>query len=65
MLAYLASRYFGLRSFAQIFSTLFAMVMFSMSLGPLVFGAVYDATPILRYRGCFRGAGLYLRDFHD
>ncbi len=44
MLAYLASRYFGLRCFAQIFSMLFAMVMFSMSLGPLVFGAVYDAT---------------------
>jgi sugar phosphate permease len=44
MLAYLASRYFGLRNFAQIFSTLFAMVMFSMSLGPVIFGAVYDAT---------------------
>ena len=44
MLAYLASRYFGLRCFAQIFGALFAMVMFSMSLGPVIFGAVYDAT---------------------
>jgi MFS family permease len=44
MLAYLVSRYFGLRSFSQIFSVLFSMVMFSMSLGPVIFGAVYDAT---------------------
>ncbi|MDV3455356.1 MFS transporter [Sphingomonas sp. HF-S4] len=44
MLAYLTSRYFGLRCFAQIFSTLFAAVMVAMGLGPLAFGAVYDAT---------------------
>lgn len=44
MLAYLTSRYFGLRCFAQIFSTLFAAVMVAMGLGPLVFGAVFDAT---------------------
>lgn len=44
MLAYLTSRYFGLRAFAQIFSTLFAAVMVAMGLGPLAFGAVFDAT---------------------
>ncbi|AHE55483.1 MFS transporter [Sphingomonas sanxanigenens] len=44
MLAYLTSRYFGLRSFAQIFSTLFAAVMVAMGLGPLAFGFVYDQT---------------------
>lgn len=44
MLAYLTSRYFGLRSFAQIFSTLFAAVMVAMGLGPLAFGFVFDMT---------------------
>lgn len=44
MLAYLTSRYFGLRCFAQIFGTIFAMVMVSMGLGPVIFGAVFDAT---------------------
>jgi MFS family permease len=44
MLAYLTSRYFGLRCFAQIFSTIFAAVMVAMGLGPLAFGAVFDAT---------------------
>lgn len=44
MLAYLTSRYFGLRCFAQIFSTLFAAVMVAMGLGPLVFGFVFDRT---------------------
>jgi MFS family permease len=44
MLAYLTSRYFGLRCFAQIFSTLFAAVMVAMGLGPLAFGFVFDLT---------------------
>ena len=44
MLAYLTSRYFGLRCFTQIFSTLFAAVMVAMGLGPLAFGFVFDAT---------------------
>jgi MFS family permease len=43
MLAYLTSRYFGLKHFGQIFGVLFAAVMLAMSLGPLAFGAVYDA----------------------
>lgn len=44
MLAYLTSRYFGLKSFAELFSVLFAAVMVAMGLGPLAFGAVFDAT---------------------
>lgn len=44
MLAYLISRYFGLRCFAQIFGTLFAVVMVTMGLGPAVFGLVFDGT---------------------
>ncbi|OCC25542.1 MFS transporter [Croceicoccus estronivorus] len=44
MLAYLASRYFGLRCFAQIFSLLFSAVLVAMGLGPLAFGLVYDIT---------------------
>lgn len=44
MLAYLTSRYFGLKNFAQIFGAMFSAVMVAMSLSPLAFGAVYDHT---------------------
>jgi MFS family permease len=44
MLAYLTSRYFGLKNFAQIFGAMFSAVMVAMSLSPLAFGAVYDYT---------------------
>ena len=44
MLAYLTSRYFGLKCFAEIFGVLFSAVMLAMSLGPLVFGIVFDST---------------------
>lgn len=44
MLAYLVSRYFGLRCFARIFGVLFGAVMLAMGAGPLVFGAIFDAT---------------------
>lgn len=44
MLAYLASRYFGLRCFARIFGFLFGAVMLAMGAGPLVFGAIFDRT---------------------
>lgn len=43
MLAYLTSRYFGLRCFAQIFGLLFGIVMLAMGAGPMLFGAVFDA----------------------
>lgn len=44
MLAYLASRYFGLKNFAQIFGAMFSAVMVAMSLSPFAFGAVHDLT---------------------
>jgi sugar phosphate permease len=44
MLAYLISRYFGVRCFSQIFGLMFGVVMFSMALGPKIFGEVFDRT---------------------
>ena len=44
MLALLVSRYFGLRCFARIFGTLFSAVMVAMSIGPVLFGVVFDRT---------------------
>ncbi|MFV3077369.1 MFS transporter [Niveispirillum fermenti] len=44
MLAYLTSRYFGLRSFAEIFGVLFGAVMMGMGIGPALFGFVFDRT---------------------
>jgi predicted MFS family arabinose efflux permease len=44
MLAYLTSRYFGLRCFARIFGVLFGAVMLAMGAGPVIFGAIFDAT---------------------
>lgn len=44
MLAYLTSRYFGLKNFAQIFGVMFSVVMVAMSLSPVAFGKVYDYT---------------------
>lgn len=42
MLAYLASRYFGLRSFATIYGYVFAAFMVAGALGPLMMGALFD-----------------------
>jgi len=44
LLAYLTSRYFGLKSFAQIFGVLFAAIMMGMAFGPTIFGGVYELT---------------------
>lgn len=44
MLAYLTSRYFGLKNFAQLFGVLFAAVLVAMGMGPVAFGAVFDHT---------------------
>jgi len=44
MLALLVSRYFGLRCFARIFGTVFSAVMIAMSIGPVLFGLVFDRT---------------------
>jgi MFS family permease len=42
MMAYLASRYFGLRSFATIYGYVFAAFMVAGALGPLIMGALFD-----------------------
>lgn len=44
LLAFLISRYFGVRRFASIFGVMFGVVMVGMALGPVTFGAVFDAT---------------------
>jgi len=44
MLAYLTSRYFGLKCFAQVFGALFGAVLVAMGLGPVAFGVVFDLT---------------------
>jgi MFS family permease len=50
LIAYLISRYFGLRSFGKIFSYAFAAFALAGALGPLIMGAGFDATG--SYRGC-------------
>jgi MFS family permease len=42
MMAYLASRYFGLRSFATVYGYTFAAFMIAGALGALMMGAVFD-----------------------
>ncbi|WP_421730082.1 MFS transporter [Brevundimonas sp.] len=44
MLAYLISRYFGLKAFSQIFSVMFSAVLMAMGTAPLIFGIVFDRT---------------------
>ena len=44
LVGYFVSRYFGLRSFGAIYGFLFAAMLVGVSLGPLAFGAVYEAT---------------------
>ena len=44
LIAYLVSRYFGLRAFGQIYGWLFAIFMFGGGSGPLVMGTVYTHT---------------------
>jgi sugar phosphate permease len=44
LLAYLTSRYFGLRCFSEIFGVLFGAILVSIGVGPVVFGLVHDRT---------------------
>ena len=44
MIAYLVSRYFGLRSFAEIYSLVFGAFALSGAFGPLLMGAGFDFT---------------------
>lgn len=42
LLAYLTGRYFGLRSFAEIYGLIFAANMLGVATGPVVYGYVHD-----------------------
>lgn len=44
IIAYLASRYFGLRSFAEIYSLVFGAFALAGAFGPLMMGAGFDYT---------------------
>jgi MFS family permease len=44
LLAYLAGRYFGLRSFGTTYGLLFAAILTGSALGPLVFGIGFETT---------------------
>jgi predicted MFS family arabinose efflux permease len=43
MVAYLAGRYFGLKSFGATFGLLFGAVLIGITLGPVAFGYTYEA----------------------
>jgi MFS family permease len=44
LLAYLATRYFGLRSFGSIYGLLFAAILAGTATGPYAFGLAFEAT---------------------
>jgi MFS family permease len=44
LIPYLASRYFGLRDFGKVYSTLFAAFALAGALGPFIMGAGFDRT---------------------
>jgi MFS family permease len=44
LIPYLASRYFGMRDFGKVYSSLFAAFALAGALGPLVMGAGFDRT---------------------
>jgi sugar phosphate permease len=44
LLAYLTSRYFGLRCFSEIFGVLFGAILVMIGVGPVVFGLAHDRT---------------------
>lgn len=50
LIAYLMSRYFGLRAFGRIYSSAFAAFALAGALGPLIMGAGFDLT------GSYRGS---------
>jgi MFS family permease len=51
LIAYLTSRYFGLRAFGKVYSSIFAAFGLAGALGPLMMGAGFDRTG--SYRGPF------------
>jgi len=47
LMAYMVSRYFGLRAFGEIYSYIFAAFVLGAVIGPLLMGAGFDATGFL------------------
>ena len=43
LLAYLTTRYFGLRSFGEVYGLMFAALLFGTSFGPLAFGMAFES----------------------
>ncbi len=57
LIAFLLSRYFGMRAFGEIYGYLFALFMLGAGAGPFAMGVWYDATGSYRMMlGCFVGA---------
>ncbi len=44
LIAFLVSRYFGLRAFAQVYGYMFAVFVFGSGVGPWLMGVCYDVT---------------------
>ncbi len=44
LLAYLASRYFGLKNYGQVYGALFVSFLLGASLGPICYGVAFEAT---------------------
>jgi MFS family permease len=49
LIAYLVSRYFGLRAFGKVYSSAFAAFALAGALGPLIMGAGFDLTGSYRW----------------
>jgi hypothetical protein len=65
MIAYLVSRYFGLRSFAEIYSLVFGAFALAGAFGPLLMGAAFDRTgtyhtPLMAFVAATLGAAMLM-----
>lgn len=55
---YLVGRYFGLKSYGQIFGTIYALFMVGIALGPFLFGVAFDYWGDYRVPFALAGVGL-------
>ncbi|MEI9964975.1 MAG: MFS transporter [Caulobacteraceae bacterium] len=60
MTTYFQTRYFGLRSFAEIAATASAMLSISMGFTPLIMGEIYDHTHSYNWGFAIMGGGMLL-----
>lgn len=44
ILGYLSSRYLGMKSFGTVYGALIGMLAIGYSVGPMVYGAIFDTT---------------------